>query len=669
MGNLAGALSAAQRSLSTFSRGLSVTQQNIANASTPGYARQRVDLATAVLPGSRIGQGAEISAVRSLRSSLLDFQAQAAVQQRAQFARTGEFFAEIEPTFQLSGIGSPAATVDRFFQAAGGLSVNGGDLNARRDVLGAADSAVRSFRGAADELGGKATTLQGEARATIRQINSLLEQVAELESKRVAEDPLAPNTGVETRSQQALDELSELVGFTLQRQRDGTLSFIAGSSPVLTGDRVRPLTVSVTNDGIRVFDSNSQDITDTLQAKGGKLGAVLDAHNRILPELQGDLNRLAKGFADRVNEQLATGVDLSGQPGAALFEYQTSYVEGAGRTAGGFGAATPAPPGSLTVDFSGGVTGSITASIDSFFVGAPADVPAGGETITLTFQSADGSTERTLTTAPLVGGETAAGIATRINDRIALEPELAGLVIASDAGGAVKLTLSEDAGQGFLFTATTSDSGFASGLEAGAVLGGQSARELAAALNTEVALNPDLVEAGVRFTAAGGELRLDGDVPFDFTASDSDPAGTGFASGLDGVSGTPGGANAAGTLRLANLSPSQIAAGGAGEPGGGTNAVALAALSDQQAVGGLTFTEFYAGIVTNLGAEAQANESQLTTQQSITLAAQSARDSFSGVDVNEEAVQLLQFERGYSAMLRVIQVLDDLSSEALTLVR
>jgi len=669
MGNLAGALSAAQRSLSTFSRGLSVTQQNIANASTPGYARQRVELSTAVLPGSRVGQGAEISAVRSLRSSLLEFQAQAALQQEAQFGRTQEFLAAVEPTFQLSGTGSPAAGVDRFFQAVGSLSVNSGDLSARKEVLSAADSAVRNFRSAADGLSDHSATLQGEARATVRQINSLLEQVAELESKRGANDPLAPNTGVETRSQQALDELSELVGFTLQRQRDGTLSVIAGSSPVVTGDRVRPLSVSVTDAGIRVLNSNGQDITETLEAQGGKLGAVLDAHNRILPGLQSDLNRLAKGFADDVNEQLAAGVDQAGQPGRDLFEYATSYVSGAGRTAGVSGAVTPAPSASVTVDFTGGVTGSITAVVDSFHVGAVADVPVGGETITLRFQSSDGAVDRTLTTAPLLGGESTDDIATRINDRIALDPELSGLVTASASGGAVKLVLSEEAGQGFSFTASTSDPGFTNGLESGGTLGGQSARELADALNAQIALNPDLADAGIRFTSAAGELRLDGDVAFDFSATDSDPAATGFASGLDGLSETAGGANAAGTLRLADLTPSQLAAGGPNEPGGGSNAVALAALADEGLVGGLTYTDFYAGVVTDLGAEAQANQSQLTTQQSITLVAQGARDSFSGVDVNEEAVQLLQFERGYSAMLRVIQVLDDLSSEALTLVR
>jgi len=670
MGNLGGALSAAQRSLSTFSRGLSVVQQNIANASTPGYARQRVELSTAVLPGARVGQGVVIDQVRSLRSNLLEFQAQAAQQQESQLLRTQEFFAEIEPVFQLSGEGSLATAVDRFFQAVGGLSVNGGDEGARRELLASADSAVRSFRNASDGITSRKSTIQGEARATVRQINGLLEQIAELESKRGGNDPLAPNTGVETRSQQALDELSELVGFTLQRQRDGTLSVIAGSSPVVTADRVRPLSISVTNDGIRVYDSNEKDITETLQGQGGKLGALLEAHNQTLPDLQADVNKLAKGFADRVNEQLAEGVDLSGQPGAALFRYETSFGAGIGRTAGTTGAVTPATSPSTTFVFSGEVSGTITASFDTFVVGDPPAVPTGGETITINLQSADGEFNESLTTAPLSAGETAAEIATRINDRIALEPELAGLLTASDEGGAVKLVLAEEAGQGYSFSASTNSPTFTSGLEAGGALGSQSAKELATKLNEQVALNTELSEAGVRFTASpDGELRIDADVRVDFSITDADPSGTGFASGGNGVTAFAGGAEAAATLELVDLSPAQIAAGAQGEPGGSANAVALAALADQSVVAGLSFTGFYAGIVTDLGVQAQGNESQLATQQSITLTAQGARDSLSGVDVNEEAVQLLQFERGYSAMLQVIQVLDDLSSEALALVR
>lgn len=671
MGGLVSALGAAQRSLSTFSRGLSVIQENIANAATPGYARQRVELAPIIIPGSGQPSGVEVQQVRSLRDGLLDLQAYSAHQRQSQLETTVELYSRVEPLFRLDGQGSVGDAADALFGAAAQLSTNAADLNLRQAFLDAADGFSSNVRETADELGRRSNQLDSDARATVRRINSTLSEIAELQSQGSPAGSAEPNVGVETRTAQALGELSELTGFTIQTQRNGTFSILIGAASVLTGDRVRPLQVSRDPQlGLRILDSNGRDATASIEGQGGRLGAVLEAHNQTLPALRGELNRLTKTVADRVNEQLARGVDLSGQPGRPLFEYATSFFEGSGRAPGTAGAATPAPPVSVDVAFSGGVTGSISATLDSFAVGAAA--PAGaaaGDTLTLTFTSADGAVQRTLTTAPLLGGETAADLAVRINDQIALAPDLAGLIQASDAGGALKLTLSDSAGQGFSFSAQTSSPAFTSGLEAGGALGGHSADEIAAALNAQVALDQNLVDAGIRFSAVNGEVRVDGDVRFGFSVVDTDPAATGFTSGLDGVSDFAGGADAAASIQVASYGPAGVAAGTPGTPDGNRNAQELAALASAPLIDGLTVSDFYAGLVVDLGGDAQSAQSQLQTQRSITAAAEALRDNLSGVDINEEAVQLMQYERGYSAMLRMIQVIDELSSEVLSIVR
>jgi flagellar hook-associated protein FlgK len=293
-------------------------------------------------------------------------------------------------------------------------------------------------------------------------------------------------------------------------------------------------------------------------------------------------------------------------------------------------------------------------------------VPSPGETFSLRFVSADGSIDRTVTTSPLLGGETAAELAARVNDQLALDPQLAGMIDVSDAGGSLKVTLSEHAGQGFTFTA--SSSGFLTGLEPGGALGGRSAEEIAAALNAEIANQPELVAAAVRFTAINGELRLDGDVPFGYTVTDMDPAATGFASGLSGT-GSAGGLGIAGTLTVSDIQPIQIAAANPANPGGNQNINALIALADAELVEGSTLNGFFARLTAQFGGAAAQTYSQLETQQQVTVAAENLRDNFSGVDLNEEAVYLLQFEEGYQAMLRVIQVVNQLSDELLNLVR
>jgi flagellin-like hook-associated protein FlgL len=109
----------------------------------------------------------------------------------------------------------------------------------------------------------------------------------------------------------------------------------------------------------------------------------------------------------------------------------------------------------------------------------------------------------------------------------------------------LKLVQSETLGVGFTFTASASG-GLLTGLEGGGATGGQSAAELAAALNSQVAATPQLAAANIVFTAINGEIHLDGDVDFRFTAIDFD-RGTGFRSGLAG-SHLVGGSNSANVL-------------------------------------------------------------------------------------------------------------------------
>ena len=668
MANLGSALGSTTRSLAAFSEALAVIQNNIANAPTPGYARQRVSLAPIVSPRGQ-SLGVEVSQVQSLRDRLLDFQVLLARQSASLFERKAEIYQQIEPVFNLTGEASLTGGIDKFFGALSALSVSPGDFNLRRQVLDAAGGLVDITRSTYSRVSSRMASLDGEARGVVTQVNGLLEQAAELAALGTNSEG-NQNFAAQTRLSQVLDELAGLINFTLIHQSDGTLSIVAGGGEALVvGTTVRPLRVGLSDDGISIYDEDGRDVTAGLQNDGGELGAILELRNETLPGYLDQINRLAKSVVDQVNEQHARGVDITGAPGAAIFDYQTSFVDGSGRTAGTTGAATPAPPVDVTVTFSGGLSGSITAVLDSFFVASSAPTAAtAGDTVSVSFTSADGVIERTITAAPLPGGETTAQLATRLNDQIGTDPELAGLITFSDVGGNLKVVLSEQAGQGFSFTSTTSNPAFTTGLESGGTLGGHSAEEIAGALNQEVAADAALTDAGVRFTAINGEVRFDAYTAFDYTIVDNDTAGTGFVSGLAG-SGSAGGGPAAATLRLADLGPANVAAGFPGSPAGNENALALAALADAGIVDGVTYTEAYAALVGEVGQDAAGASSQLQTQTEILQTAQGLRDSFSGVDLNEEAVRLLEFQQAFQAQIRVIQVIDSLTTEILSLVR
>lgn len=665
MATLTSILQASTKSLSSYTTGIRVVQRNIANATTDGYARERV----AFEPFGNIeGLGVGVAGVQSFRNRLLDLQAYQANQRLAFFEKKTELLAKIESPFRIDGERSVSGDIDAFFGAVGQLATAPTDLNLRQEVIAAGRAVASTVRTTTRDLSDQRASLDTEARTVVAEINDLLNEIGDLASRRKNADG-SPNQATNTRLAQTYEELSQFLDFrVIYDNNDLPVLTTDGGVSLAVGANVRNLGVQITDARLDIVDADGQVVTDRISTEGGGLSAILDVRNNSIPGYLDDLNKLVKGFADRVNEQLRAGVDLTGSAGQKLFLYNESAVTGTGRTAGTAGAATP-PPIGLQVDFTGGVTGSISLSLDSFVVGtAPPTAATAGDTVSVDFAAADGTVSR-ITTSPLLGGETTAQIAQRLNDQVAITPELAGLVSFSDNGGNLKVILAEGAGQAYSFTSATSNAGFTTGLEAGGSLGSQSAEEIVAALNTEVEADPALYAAGVRFVASGGEIRLDGDPAFDFTVTET-PGATGFVSGLP-ATGSAGGANASFELTAANLTPEQIAAGAPGAPAGNENLLLIDALGEQATLnsGQSTFSQFYSRFVQQIGLDSAGSFGRAEAQARIAQTAEELRDQVSGVDINEEAVRLVELERSYQAVGRVFQVVNDLSDLLINLGR
>jgi len=322
--------------------------------------------------------------------------------------------------------------------------------------------------------------------------------------------------------------------------------------------------------------------------------------------------------------------------GESIFLNPSDFT-GSGRTAGVTGTATPAPPVGIGVSFSHGATGAITADLPSFFVApAPPTVPTAGDQITVHFISADGAINSSIT-ATLAGGETAAQIASALNAQIAATPALAGKITFSDQGGNLKIVESDTVGQGFTFTA--SDSGtVTSGLESGGVIGGESAQEIAAALNAQVASNPELSAAKINFSAANGEIKVTSAESLTFTAVDFD-RGTGFVSGMAGTH-SIGGSNSANVFQVLTALEAALRA----NDGSGIQATleglqaAVAHLSNVQG--------FY-------GAAEQQIQAAVNSLQQMNVVNQQKLSSLQDTDVVQAAADLSQIQASEQAALEV----------------
>lgn len=357
--SLLNGLRTASDALRAFERGLETTQNNVANVSTPGYAKQtqtfltkRFDLDTGFLGGVTAGP------VLSSR----DRMAEEAVWRR-QFRSSGDVqkrasLEAMEPTFSVASESGVSRAMDRLFQSFSQLTVSPNDNTMRQNALERANDVAASFNQAAANLGVAEQNTDRQLQSTVAQINELGARLARLNGNlRAVGRGLDPASDAEFN--QALQELAQLVDYSTIPQDDGTISvYLGGQTLFVIGDRKYDIGLDFAT-GARILDRDGQPITN--QITGGRAASLVEFRNRTLPGYRNDLNTLAQTMADQVNGVLGNGLDRNGfVPGIGLFTYNT--VPGVAQTL----AVNPLQPSDLAMASFGapGGNGNALALVD-----------------------------------------------------------------------------------------------------------------------------------------------------------------------------------------------------------------------------------------------------------------------------------------------------------------
>jgi flagellar hook-associated protein 1 FlgK len=123
------------------------------------------------------------------------------------------------------------------------------------------------------------------------------------------------------------------------------------------------------------------------------------------------------------------------------------------------------------------------------------------------------------------------------------------------------------------------------------------------------------------------------------------------------------------SLRVTDITGAELAMALPSAPGGNGNALLLAELSNSIEIDGYTFTEYYGNIAARVGRQLDTARSELDSQESLLTQARSLREEVSGVSLDAEAAKLVQFQRNYEAVGRLLTVLDELTETIIGLVR
>ena len=331
MSNLMASLNAATKSLKAYEQALAVVQNNVTNATTPGYVRQQADLVSlAFQPNKELAGGVE---ARSFISSRDQFSERAVWQQAARYGRisqTAAGLAQIEPVFDITEGAGIAGAIDSLYGAFSQWSVTPNDLPTRQAVLSSAESVSRAFQFTANSIAQVRDYAKREAGSVAAEINAIAQDISELNIQYRQDFRNREDAGLDAQMHAALEQLAELADFnTIPQEGGGLMVLLGGQTPLVIGDKA--FAVSADTSGAQVEIRNYKGEVITSQVAQGRLKGLLDLANTLLPSYLVDLDHLAVTFADRINEILEGGVDQNGQPPiVGLFTYDAAG--GAART-------------------------------------------------------------------------------------------------------------------------------------------------------------------------------------------------------------------------------------------------------------------------------------------------------------------------------------------------
>ena len=658
-------LSASQSSLAT-------TGNNIANVDTAGYSRQQTVQGTKSSQqyGSVfIGTGTTLADVRRVYNSYLETQLHTATSLNSESA---SFLAQAKP---LDGTLSDVNTgltgvLQKFFTSMQGVSTSATDDTSRQSVLTGAQALTGRFNSIAKQLNDQNTTINGSLSDMTAQVNKLANSIAALNQKigEISTSGGAPNDLLDSRNE-AVRQLSELTGAQVVERGTSFDVYVGSGQPLVIGNTTNSLsTVPSKDDPTRMgiqMDRGSSTIDITSVINGGEIGGLLTYRKEVLDPSLNELGRVALVIADQINSQQAQGIDKNGDFGAAIFNNinsaalisQRSIAQSGNSAGSGNLDVTIKDTGKLTtsdyqVTFTSATEYSVKRSdgtdmgtfstnttpppvIDGFSLALKGGALSAGDSFKVTPTRNAAASIQTVLTDPkkIAAAGPLTGVASANNSGTYTQPTLTDKInIYNPAAQAemqtalkystpVKLVFGEASGGSQPYTMVDAKGGL---ISSGTIVPGQA--------NT-LDLKVGMVDAnGAKIM----DTSVTPNVQKTFTVQTT-------------VGGTPKDGETF-TMNMTGAASSD-----------NRNAQALVGLQTKQTVDtgsaskGISLTDAYNKLVTNVGTKTAQGKSDVEATTAILTQAAGARDSLSGVNLDEETGNLVKYQQYYTASSQIIK--------------
>jgi flagellar hook-associated protein 1 FlgK len=622
-----------------------VIGNNIANAATDGYHRQRINLQplyTTQAGSILIGGGVEITGATRLIDSLLEqeiYCQQSTLQQISQEVTT---LKSIENAFgELSAGSSLSKAIVEFFNALQDLSAHPSEIVWQNQAVTVGQNLADHFKTLGEYLNRLENQIILEADNTIEQINMLIGQIAELNDKIEGIEIVGGQANsLRDQRDQRIAELAELIRLETYNREYGVVDVIIAGIPVVSGASVTELEVGLNeNEDLGISPVGSTNYNANIQ--GGRLGGLLSLKNELIYGFQNDLDDLANTIIQIVNQYHVQGVGSQG-----------SFTELTGWKMTSENLADFEPPvtdGKIYIRVTDTSTGEITRH--------EIDIDASADSLSTiaTAISAITGLDASVVSSKL-------SIQAQTNYKFDFLPAVLSEPTASDLTAASPPTISVSGiyngteNQTFTFTVIGTDSVGNGNLKLEVENG---ASEVITTLNIGAgyAAGDKLdIGNGIKISVSTGDLN-DGD-SFEIDAfANTDTSGVLAAIGINTFFSGSSATDMAVCSEITN-SPGRIATALGADLTDNTNVLRLADLKNQAIsdLNNMTPGEFYNRLVANMGQQISVRQMREDNLEIMIQNLATHQSEISGVNINDEAAQMLIFEQMFQALAKYLNM-------------
>ena len=612
MANSFGAIEIGKRSLMAHSTQINTAGHNITNADTEGYSRQRVqiktfdplyrpDLTREERPG-QVGQGSSVESINRLRDELLDQRIVAQSNQETYWTTREKYYTMIEQVYNEPDEISVRTNMDKYWQSWQELSVYPESQAARQAVVTRGETLAESIQQRYKALSGIGDLINGDIDATVKQINTITKQIADINGEIVKAKAMGDNPNdLLDRRDLLVEKLSGLANITTDIRDDDEFMVHLEGNILVQGHIARNFEVEPMTDNNGYSRVIWSDTKNTVQVSGGTLGALIELRDVDIREQVQSLNTVTMNFADLVNDVHRAGIGMNNVTGLDFFvqhPFVTSVNGNYDRDGDGV------DDHSYLFRFTG--TNSLNPQEK---LGLEGEMKLSGKSGTIT--------------VPYHATDTIEEVVARIND----------------SDGEVKAYL--DRNNRLVLKATT-------------------AKEME---NPDFVIR-HVEDNGMFLTGYAGILNGSGaENAYDFAQADASNALRGeFA--VSPVLNPAGYVEVNPDIKGDVLSVAAAYPNNQGKSmiGDARAAVEIASIRNTNVMIGKdrTFDDYFANSVTNVGLKGEQAEMNMLSQNAIMDDLRNLRDSISGVNIDEELAEIIKFQHGYNAAAKFVSVIDQM---------